>query len=263
SVGGAAMPRRPLHRRIDMSRRQRLIVAASLGLISWSAAGAGEQAAAPLALHLRAGVVDTSAARADLAQALPELAGTPVVIQLDGPITPARRARLEAAGVRLGDYLPDHAYIALLDGARPGAVAGLEFVRWWSPCQTAWKLDPEIGLRTCSNSHRRTLVRQGRDQFVVALFSFADPAQTAQAIWALPGAAVLAEEQIGNHWELTIEANLASAPALAQIPGVQFVEPAPDITPRSNLTTRWIVQSNEPGVFPVYAAGIRGEGQIV
>src|SRR4051812_41860800 len=72
----------------------------------------------PAALYLRAGTVDTAAPLGGLAAEIGRHpAGTRLVVQLDGPITPQRRARLAAAGIRVGDYLPVHAYIVTLNGA--------------------------------------------------------------------------------------------------------------------------------------------------
>jgi hypothetical protein len=49
---------------------------------------------------------------------------------------------------------------------------------------------------------------------------------------------------------------------LAALPGVQFIEEAPEITVR-NATVRWIVQSNIPDFTPLHDNGLHGEEQIV
>src|SRR5580765_7174212 len=101
----------------------------------------GAAPAPPAALALRAGTVNTAARAAPLGPepgAIPR--GKRVVLQLDGPITPARRARLAAAGVRLGDYIPACAYVADLSAADARALGAIDFIRWWSPFQPAWKL---------------------------------------------------------------------------------------------------------------------------
>ncbi|MBL9032771.1 MAG: S8 family serine peptidase [Phycisphaerae bacterium] len=252
------------------ARRACVIVSAAVTLVSSAPALGGDEGivaaggVSPTALYLRAGTIDTLAVPgvplAALVGAHP--AGTRFVAQLDGPMTPQRRARLLAAGVEVFEYLPMHAYIVSLDRADAGRVAGLEFVRWAGVYQTAWKLDPELGQRPYATADRQALARQGRDRFVVVAFAGANVGEVERAIFAIKGAAILNEEQIGESMELTVEMGAADAGAVALIPGVQYLEPAPEVTPR-NSTTRWIIQSNMAGVYPVYAAGIRGEGQVV
>ncbi|MFN0131641.1 MAG: S8 family serine peptidase, partial [Phycisphaerales bacterium] len=116
--------------------------------------------------------------------------------------------------------------------------------------------------RAYSTPERQGLVAQGRDRLVVVAFAGVNVGEVERAIWGIPGALILNEEQIGDSMELTIEVASADTGRLVTIPGVQYIEPAPEVTPR-NSTTRWIVQSNMAGVYPVYAAGIRGENQIV
>jgi hypothetical protein len=247
-----------------MPLRSTLVLSLASGLVCSAAlAGGGASPPAGRALRLRSGDIDTAAPAPALAGSLPSIAkGTRVVVQLEGPITPTRRAALEAAGVRLGDYLPDHAYIASVDAADPARVAALGFVRWWSPYQAAWKLDPELGTRAYTTPQRRALLAKGRDRMVVTLFEGANSGVVERAIGANPGAAILGEELVGGHLELTAELPLGAARALAADPGVQFIEPAPEITAR-NVGTRWIVQSNVVNVRPLYDNGLRGEGQVL
>src|SRR5262249_1268737 len=54
------------------------------------------------------------------------------VIQLNGPLTPDRLATLSRAGIKLGQYLPNFAYIVHLPAGFDVAtrLAGAGFVRW-------------------------------------------------------------------------------------------------------------------------------------
>src|SRR5690606_30384153 len=144
-----------------------------------------------------------------------------LVVQLDGPMTPERRARLSAAGVGIGPYLPMHAYIVTLDGADAAAVAGLEFVRWHSVYRREWKVDPDVGARPYKTPERLALAAQGRDHLVAVVFPGADIAEVERAVWAIPGAAVLAAERAGGarvggvSMDLYLEMNLRDVGALA------------------------------------------------
>src|SRR5512135_3158377 len=136
------------------NRKVSLPLAAALGLAASCFASENNGAVQndPMSLYLRAGTVDTRRAGLDLAAVIASRPGPEqrFVLQLDGPITPQRRARLAAAGIVIGDYLPTNAYIATLNQANGRAAAGLEFIRWVSEFQTGWKLDPELGQRAYS-----------------------------------------------------------------------------------------------------------------
>jgi hypothetical protein len=223
----------------------------------------GDQGAAPgpgLALHLRAGVVDTSGQGLDLSSLKPA-AGERHILQLDGPITPQRRARMQAAGIAIGDYLPDCAYIVSLERTDLAAVSRLEFIRWVGQFQNAWKVDPDLGRRAYATPERQALLARSRDRMVVTSFAGADVGAVEKALFAA-GAQVHGEETLGQQMEIYITAPLGALPRIATIPGVQYIEPAPEILAR-NISTRWIVQSNIPGQTPLYAAGLRGQGQVL
>ena len=227
--------------------------------------GFAQNAGSSRLLRLKAETVNTSA-RANLLDQDP----LPVafdqaryVLQLDAAITPARRAQLEQAGVRLGDYLPDHAYIADLTAADPAKLAGLGFVQWAGPFEQNWKIDPRIGqrLNAFQTADRIALAQAGMYKLVVTLFDGMD-LQGAAARLQQAGATVTGSEVVGDGGEIFVTAPAGALAAIAAIDQVQFVEEAPEITYR-NSTTRWIVQSNVTNVTPVYDNGIHGEGQIV
>lgn len=213
------------------------------------------------ALFLKAGNVDTSTAKPLTAARPRQASGSArVVLQLDGPMDPKRRARLEAAGVVLGDYLPANAYIARLDQADPQELAELDFVRWADSYRTEWKLDPEIGQRSFTSARRLELQRQGSCQVVVTLF---DGEDLASAVGELrqAGATILGQTRLGAQWLIDATVPAGSMDHLAKVSSVQFVEEAPEGAPR-NDTNRWIVQSNEVGQTPLWDAGLNGAGQI-
>ncbi|MGQ0841400.1 S8 family serine peptidase [Actinokineospora sp.] len=91
------------------------------------------------------------------------------LVQFRGPVTDAQRARLRTVGVRLGAYVPDHAYVVRT--ADVAALRGLDFVRWVGDYQPADKFDPESTsvARAGSAQYLVTLVEENiRDQNTVA-----------------------------------------------------------------------------------------------
>ncbi len=230
--------------------------------LALSAHGAMAVAADGPALELAVGTIATPAKQGLGAFAGPQSAGKRFVIQLDGATTPARIEAIKGAGIVLGDYLPTNAYIVTLDQANAAAVDALGFVRWFEEYQPAWKLSPEIGKRPYQTKARQDLVAQGLDAFEVTIFAGANAGAAGQGVLGIPGAEVIREDTIGDQQVLIVVMRIADAPRLAELPDVQFIEPAGDVTQR-NSTTRWIIQSNVSGQTPLWNKGLHGEGQIL
>jgi len=185
------------------------------------------------------------------------------VIQLTGPITREQRIALEHAGVVVRDYLPTNAYIADLAATDADAFSRLSFVRAAVPIAPEWKLSPELNRANFTTFDRKSMAAAGRSAVLITVFGGEDPAPIADMITAtFPNSQVFYASRIGDGGEISVALNTADVAKLAQIPAVQFIEPAPELTLR-NSTTTWIAQSNVLNFTPVYNAGIHGEGQIV
>lgn len=243
-----------------------LAVSAVLAMCGGSTPAYGEDIQTPMAirrdpqaLHLRAGEVPLPQVRALPSRRMTSGAS---VIQLDGPITPARRQRLEAAGVALGDYLPMHAYITDLSNVDPDALDALAFVRWTGPYERAWKLAPNLDRpRAFATQKRQALAAQGAKRLTVHLFRGAIADDALQGLDRC-GASVEHIQLTGDRCSIEIEIDGSHTDRLADIADVMFVEQSPEATPR-NSTTTWICQSNVSGVTPLWDAGLHGEGQVV
>ncbi len=216
--------------------------------------------AGPRAITFAHGMIDTSAARPF--SAVPLVAGGRYLIQLDGPITPARRAAIGEAGLALGDYLPSYAYIARLDRVDAAALNGLGFVRYVTPFEDGWKLSPELGVRPFQTAERQALRASGASRVVVTLFDGEGAEGALAAIGQIPGAVVTSVQETGTQKDILVTMPSGQVAALASIPTVQFVEDAPEITFR-NSTTTWIVQSNVSGSTTLWNNGLRGQNQVV
>ena len=217
-------------------------------------------------LRLSAGHVATGRAAVDLPALTRDLQrnGRRAILQLDGPITLERRAALRAAGVRLGGYVPDNAFIADLSHADATALGALDFIRWQGEYDPAWKRDPTLGKRAHQSPERQALAQAGRMELIITLFEGAEPDPVVARIAAMPKAPEvhLVGELAGNPYIVaTVDGSLLGR--LTGIADVQFIEETPELTDRSNSNDRWIVQSNVPGVTPLYDHGLRGEGQVI
>lgn len=217
-------------------------------------------------IYMRTGRIDTMVDRVALADRLAERnVARRLVIQLDGPMTSDRREKLAASGVRILDYLPVNSYIANIENADALRAADLDFVQWSSTYQSAWKIDPEIGVRDYQTQERKDLGDAGIAAVVITLFADSteeDVQRVIKTINAFDGADVVVRDELGGNPILNATIPLWETPRVASIQDVQYIEEAPEITPR-NSTNRWIVQSNQTNVTPLYENGLRGEGQIV
>lgn len=186
------------------------------------------------------------------------------VVQLDGPITPERRAQLEEAGVVLGEYLPAYAYLADLAnvevrGLDP-AFDGPGFITWVGEWRDEWKIDPELGQREFLTPERQQMAERGQAGVIITLFRALAPHDTVDALNEL-GAVVHWTDVLAHNAVISATLMLEDVLQLASLGDVQYVEEAWEITPRNN-NVRWVVQSNELNVTPLYEQGLRGEGQI-
>ncbi len=243
-----------------------LVLLSSISQTNPAIADVGQTASDPRpgVLHLRTGDVVT-AQQPNLLQAdaVRGFVGQGrCVIQLDGPMTAARRVALQGAGVKLAGYLPTDAFIADLTGATPAQLAELGFVSWAGPYRPEWRLDPQIGTRTFQTPERRALAARGQLALSVYLFEGETLPSTIAAVLQIPGVRIATTDAIGDQPLINVEAPAATLAALATLPTVQFVEEYPEFTHR-NTSDRWIVQSNIVNVTPFYDHGIHGEGQVV
>lgn len=182
------------------------------------------------------------------------------VVQLDGPMTPERHESLTKAGLKLGHYLPENAWLERIDAASLDALRALPFVTWIGGFDAAWKIDPELNARPYKTDFRKDLQAQGLCQVVVVLF---ESEKTDEAMAALNAAKaqVVGANLIGDQWMIDAILTPAAARGLGALASVQFVEDAPEGAPR-NDSTRWIIQSNVSTQVPIWNAGITGLGQV-
>lgn len=223
-------------------------------------------AANPVAgtLDLKTGLVATTNATNILAQAaMPLSAELRVgVVQLNSPITTARRAALEAAGVVLFDYLPDYAYAADLRGANLNQLRALDFVTWVGRFENEWKVSPTLGTQAPQSAEREALLSQGRQAVNIVLWQNADLKQTLADLAGINGVTVTSHDWIGR--EVLVEAviPLNQASTVAALSGVRWIEDMSEVSLR-NATVRWIDQSNATGQTPIHDHGIKGLGQLI
>jgi len=187
---------------------------------------------------------------------------TPVrrIVQFVAPLTAAQRVRLSSAGVHLGEYLPDNAYIASMQGC-PGAEI-VPFATWVGAQRPAWKLDPLIGVRGHDNPSRQVMAAQGQSLLDITLYQGADAQAAARDIARVAGAQATIISSVSDHTTLRVQTATANALPLCALSSVLYVQEAPEATLR-DLTQKAIVQSGGPTATPVHDHGVTGLGQIL
>ncbi|MBL4699114.1 MAG: S8 family serine peptidase, partial [Phycisphaerales bacterium] len=243
------------------SRIRSAISISTLILLSGSAFAQSQQAPS---LQLKAGTVKVSTLQNAKVrnEQRPQRMPDRMVIVLDSTMTPALRKQIAATGARIGDYLPDHAYVVNLKDARIAALRAIPSITHIVDFQDAWKIDPELGNRTVTTLARKAIATKGQVAAQVTLFPSENLTQALKAVANHPGVEITHNEYMGDRNVIDVVGTLAAVKALAKIGAVQWIESASEITMR-NSTDRWIVQSNVNGFFPVYDAGIHGENQLV
>lgn len=211
-------------------------------------------------IRLRGVAINTTGGRTLAESIRADAARAPRLIQLDGAMTPERRAALEQAGVRIRGYVGDGAFLADTSGATPDTARNLGFVRWAGAMRPEWKLAPEIGRRAFETPERIELANAGMTLLHVTLVG--DAAGAIERIEAMDGVTLIAAESSGDRTTIAVAAPAGAERTIAAIDETLFIEEAPEATTRS-ATVRWIVQTNQAGSTPLYGAGLTGAGQVV
>ncbi|MCB9854922.1 MAG: S8 family serine peptidase [Phycisphaerales bacterium] len=214
-------------------------------------------------LYLRAATINPLELPSILESKTPKLRDSDdYVLKLDGPMTPARRKALHAAGVKLGEYIPRHAWRVALPNANLDAIRGMDFVTWLGEFDPSWKLCPNLSrVRTFKTLDRTQLQTAGRKRVVLHLAPGATR-ESVQRNLAACGAIECdppALDRVGN---VTVELDAARLGELCNVAAIRFIEEAPEAAPR-NQSTEWIAQSNIPNVTSVWDQGLHGENQLV
>lgn len=184
------------------------------------------------------------------------------LLQLDGPMTPARRDALEEAGVALGDYIPHHAWRVELDRARLELLDQLDFVVWLGTFDSTWKLCPNIKIdKRYETVERQSVEKLGRKRVIAHLAIDADANDLRNGVYRCNGKII--DKHRGNRTtRFTIDLPAERIGEICHIAGVRFIEEAPEAAPR-NSSTEWIAQSNIPNVTSIWDQGLHGEGQLI
>ncbi len=185
-----------------------------------------------------------------------------VVVHFAGPIKTEWTAAVAAAGGTVLDYVPFFSYIVRADAEARAAVSALPFVIWVGEYHPAYKIHPALVAAQGPVAVRVvTFSREAADP-VLSLLSrrgdgFVGPASESTGI--------LRVSRLADHAVLQARVDASEIPAMAGLPGVEYIEPLRPVRPW-NANMQWIVQTNVSSPSPsrrVWDMGIHGEGQVI
>ena len=170
-----------------------------------------------------------------------------LVMQFDRPVDATLRARLDSAGVRLLDYLGNHAFFAAIppDEADAGVLSEVDALISARPIEPAHKLHPLLARDTAA------LACDGRGTAAATYVVFHRDVPLAAA--AVPicrqhGATVRSRLRTVN--ALVVELPWTQIPPLAEEDAVQWIEPALPPLSQTNDSNRQITQADEVQAAP-------------
>ncbi len=199
----------------------------------------------PGALHLVTG----SFTEADLDRlAPPEVDDGLWVMHFEGRIGESERGMLESAGLTILGYLPVNNLLVRGDvGAREGGLPGVEFAH---PYRPEWRRDPALDGRGGRVLEMSAMLLPGE-----SASRFADRA-TAR------GAQILRVVEMAESPRVFLRAGASRVADLTTLPGLRWLSEVGEAQDRLDFV-RWIVQSAEVDLTPVWDLGLDGEGQIL
>ncbi|MCE5247249.1 S8 family serine peptidase [bacterium] len=165
-------------------------------------------------LLLRGGAVDPASLPPVVAAA--KAAGPRLqVVQFAGPIQPAWRAAIDAAGLKVLDYLPDYAYVVWGDDAALGKLISAAPARWSGDYRAAWALHPAVAALA-------------KSAWIDVNVQIVDAPEGEASLAAIVGAAaevLRAPRAVLSRRNVTVRIPSDRAAWAAALPGVLNVEP--------------------------------------
>ncbi|MBE0545418.1 MAG: S8 family serine peptidase [Verrucomicrobia bacterium] len=183
----------------------------------------------------------------------PAVSGLFLIQFTDSPQS-AWREQLRGLGVELLHYVPEQAFVVKLEGARPGVLRQLGFVRWVGKYRPEYKLHRSLQTAVTSPPAESVGV-------AVLLSPLATDAETAVMRRSLD-----AVQQEGRHRfgrVLRGSLNPARLTALANSDYVLWIEPAPQMRLLDEVASRIVAGDGPPGQTLMQSLGYDGTGVTV
>jgi subtilisin family serine protease len=176
------------------------------------------------------------------------------LIQFTSAPKPAWREQLRAQGVELLSYVPDDAFVAKLDRAKPGQIRKLNFVQWIGQYRTDYKLHSR--LRTTA-----TNAPNGTVEIAVLMSPQTSEARAAEARHSFQ----FVQQESRSRFGRVIRGNLSRAQleTLARSDSVLWIEPAPRMKLFDEVSSKIVAGNGGLHVLRSQSLGYDGSGVTV
>jgi subtilase family serine protease len=175
------------------------------------------------------------------------------IVQFTGPIQEEQKKAIDDLGGRIGDYLPEFAFIVTMNNKIKTQVEHLPFVQGVVRYKPAYKID-----RKLKDESGAVRVEAGKK---IKLHIRLDGAENRSL--------VLSQVHKKKGKVLNVSGNMVRVEVeqkhiaqLSQIEEVLWIEEAVDLK-LLNDTTKWVIQTNQLNNTGIWDKGLHGEGQIV
>lgn len=175
------------------------------------------------------------------------------IVQFDGPVHEADKKQLAELGARIGDYVPDFAFIVSMDNKTTNEVKKLPFVSGVVRYKPAYKIHQNL-----KDESGELKVQKGKKvKLHIKLDSKENQSQVLSIVHGKKGKILDVSGDL-----LRVEVNQEDIAQLAQIEEVLSVEEATDLQ-LLNDTSKWVIQTYTSNNTKIWDHGLHGEGQIV
>jgi len=180
------------------------------------------------------------------------------IVSFQGPIRSSDLQSLEASGLVPVRYLAFNSWIVRGDGGAIMSSAELDGVAWAGSYHPAYKISGYIGNHEFLHPERR---EDPWRLLNVCLFPGEGGALVMSQLVSM-GAEVrdLHEKDIGDR--LVVRAPDEMIPVIARLDAVEWIEEVLEFTLHNNRN-KWVLQSNQNGVTPIWNHNLHGEGQMI
>ncbi len=171
------------------------------------------------------------------------------IVQCKGPILKEWKQELKNTGVQILGYIPDYAYLVRMDNRQKQLISQKHFIAWTGLWHPAYKIHPE--LKNKSGVYKVTMLVYDTEDLMDVVSKV-----KATGVKILDASEVVSKLIVAEISSVHLE-------ALANIKGISWIEPRPDLQFYNNNSTRIVQTGSVSSDTTIWAKGIKGQGQIL
>lgn len=194
---------------------------------------------------------------------LPSLTGVPVsglfIVQFREPLQPAWREQLRTLGVDLIRYIPEDAYLARFENARPSQVRLLNYVQFVGE----YRAEHKVHRRLRSSAAARSLIAAPPADMEIAVLLPARASDAAVEQLKLQFNSLQQETKLRSGRILRGTVSPAQLEILSASDQVLWIEPAPRMKLNDEVSSKIVAGDGGPNLLTTQSLGYDGSGVTV